>query len=143
MTRINLRRVILGGLVAGLVANVFDFVITSYILDADLQHMATRLNLTPADAWRSALVIFIGSDFVWGLLIVFTYAAIRPRFGPGPMTAIISGAIPWAAIALLTLQLSAAGITWPTFPSWTKAAVLYLMSAVASGLVGAALYKEV
>jgi hypothetical protein len=141
MTKINLRRVILGGLAAGLVANVFEFVITSYILDADIQQMATRLNLTPADAWRSALAVFIGGDFVWGVLIVFTYAAIRPRFGPGPMTGIISGCIPWAAIAIQTLQLSAAGMR--TFPSWTRGAVLYLISAVVSGLVGAALYKEV
>jgi hypothetical protein len=140
MTKINVRRVVLGGLVAGLVANVFDFVITSYILDADLQKMATRLNLTPANAWRSALVVFIGGDFVWGLLIVFTYAAIRPRFGPGPMTAIISGVIPWAAIAILTLQLSAVGVR--TFPSWAMAGVLYLLSAVVSSLVGAALYRE-
>ena len=141
MTRINLRRVIVGGLVAGLVANVFDFVITSYILDADLQEMMTRLNLTPASGWPSALAVFVGGDLVWGVLIVFTYAAIRPRFGPGPKTAIISGVIPWAAIAILTLQLSAAGMR--TFASWTRGAVLYLVSAVVCGLVGAALYKEV
>ena len=55
MTEINLRRVILGGLVAGLVANLFDFVITSYVLEADLAAMAARLNLSPSNAWPSAL----------------------------------------------------------------------------------------
>ena len=140
MTEINLRRVILGGLVAGLVANLFDFVITSYVLEADLAEMAARLNLSPSNAWPSALWVFIGGDFIWGLLLVFTYAAIRPRFGPGPKTALISGILPWAAIAVLTAQLSAVGIR--TLPSYLKASALYLLSAVVSSLVGALLYKE-
>ena len=140
MHKINLRRVILGGLVAGLVANLFDFVITSYLLGADLEAMAARLNLHPSDAWPSALWVFIGGDFIWGLLLVFTYAAVRPRFGPGPKTAMISGALLWAATAVLTAQLSAAGIR--TLPSYLKAGALYLVSAVVSSLVGAMLYKE-
>lgn len=140
MAQINLRRVFLGGLLAGIVANLFDFVINSYVLEADLAKMAARLNLSPADAWPSALWIFIGGDLIWGLLLVFTYAAIRPRFGPGPKTAMISGVLLWAAIAVLTAQISAAGIR--TLPSYLNAGALYLLSAVVSSLVGAAFYKE-
>ena len=140
MNHINLRRVVVAGLVAGVLANAFDFVIAGYLLKADLEQMGTRLHLTPADAWPSAIGVFVVGDLIWGVLIVFTYAAIRPRFGPGPRTAIISGVLPWTAIAILTAQLSAAGMR--TLPSYLRGAALYLVSAVVTGLVGGMLYKE-
>jgi hypothetical protein len=140
VNEINFRRVILGGLVAGVLANLFDFVINSYVLKADLEAMVARLNLSPSYAWPSALWVFIGGDLIWGLLLVFTYAAIRPRFGPGLKTALISGILPWAAIAILTAQLSAAGIR--SLSSYLKAGALYLLSAIVCSVVGARLYKE-
>jgi len=53
---INLRRVILGGFVAGLVANVFDFVITSYLMAAEFAAMLARLNVgeSAAQSWMVA-----------------------------------------------------------------------------------------
>ena len=39
MAGINVRRVVLGGFVAGLVANAFDFVITSYLMATEFTSM--------------------------------------------------------------------------------------------------------
>jgi hypothetical protein len=139
MSGINVGRVIIGGLAAGFVANVLDFIITSYLLADELAEMVVRLNLN-ADAVESPVWVFVIVDFMWGLLLVFTYAAIRPRFGPGPKTAIVSGVLLWVAISLLEAQIGAMGIT--TLPLYFKGAVLYLVSAVVASLVGAALYKE-
>jgi hypothetical protein len=139
MSGINFGRVVAGGLVAGLVANVFDFVITSYLLASDLEATIARLNLNAA-AMDASVWVFVVVDFIWGLLLVFTYAAIRPRFGPGPKTAVISGLLPWLAISLLEAQISAMGIS--TLPFYLKGAALYLVSAIVASLVGAALYKE-
>jgi hypothetical protein len=139
MSRINVGRVIVGGLAAGFVANVFDFIITSYLLADELAGMVARLNLNAA-AMESSVWVFVIVDFMWGLLLVFTYAAIRPRFGPGPKTAVVSGTLLWIAISLLEAQIGAMGIT--TLSLYFKGAVLYLVSAVVASLVGAALYKE-
>jgi hypothetical protein len=79
-------------------------------------------------------------DFLWGLLLVFTYAAIRPRFGAGPKTAVISGTMLWLAFAISAILMLALGLH--TAQSFTKSATLYLVSAIVSSLVGAALYKE-
>jgi hypothetical protein len=98
MSGINVGRVIVGGLAAGFVANVFDFIITPYLLANELAGTIARLNLNAA-AIESSVWAFVIVDFIWGLLLVFTYAAIRPRFGPGPKTAIISGVLPWIAIS--------------------------------------------
>lgn len=139
MSGINVRRVILGGLVAGLVANAFDFVITSYLMANEFTSMLARLNVSEA-AMRRWIGLFAAADFIWGILLVFTYAAIRPRFGPGPRTAVVSGVILWLAFAIAVFILMAIGLHTPQ--SYLKSSGLYLVSAVASSLVGAALYKE-
>jgi hypothetical protein len=139
MSGINVGRVIVGGLAAGVVANVFDFIISSYLLADELAGMIARLNLDAA-AMESSVWAFVTVDFIWGLLLVFTYAAIRPRFGPGPKTAVISGVLLWVAISLLEAQIGAMGIT--TLSLYLKGAALYLVSAVVASLVGAALYQE-
>ena len=139
MGRINIRRVIVGGLVAGLIASLFDFVIATYLLSNEIAEMTTRLGINFALTATSA-TSFVVVDFVWGFLIVLTYACIRPRFGPSPKTALISGALPWLAIMLLEAQLTAMGIV--SLEHFLKGGILYFLSAIVSGLAGAALYRE-
>ena len=139
MYGINIRRVIIGGLVAGLVANAFDFVITRYFMATEFASMMARLNVDTAvvESW---VWIFAVADFVWGLLLVFTYAAIRPRFGPGAKTAFISGIMLWLVVAIFAVLLMALGLHTPQ--SYLKSSALYLVAALVSSLVGAKLYKE-
>ena len=139
MSGINIRRLILGGFVAGLVANVFDFVITSYLMATEFAAMLARLGVD-ASAARSWIWVFAVADFIWGFLLVFTYAAIRPRFGPGPRTAIVSGVVLWLAFAIALLVLMAIELHTPQ--SYLKSSALYLLSAIVSSVAGAALYKE-
>lgn len=120
-------------------SNAFDFVITQYLMANEFASILTRLNVDEATA-QSWIPLFALADFVWGFLLVFTYAAIRPRFGPGPRTAIIGGVMVWLSLAIGVLILLAIGLHTPQ--SYFKSAALYLVSAVASSLVGAALYRE-
>jgi hypothetical protein len=48
----------------------------------------------------STFVILIVITFVLGIFIVYVYAAIRPRCGPGPKTAICAGIIAWFGVYL-------------------------------------------
>jgi hypothetical protein len=48
MTRINTGRVIAGGLLAGLLFNIGDFLTNTYILAADFESNLKRLGLDPA-----------------------------------------------------------------------------------------------
>jgi hypothetical protein len=139
MGRINVARVILGGLVAGIVANAFDFVINNYLMMDEGSEMIARLNLNPATV-ESSVTTWIIVDMIWGILLVFTYAGIRPRFGPGPKTAIIAGIIPWFAVLLTMTGLMSMGVF--TQQAWMKSSLLYLVSSLAATLAGAAVYKE-
>lgn len=139
MAPINVQRVILGGLVAGLVANAFDFVITSYLMASEFNAMLTRLGVSETDA-QAWIPVFAVADFIWGFLLVFTYAAIRPRFGPGPATAVIAAVVLWLAFAIAMLVLMAMSLH--TVASYVKSAGLYLLSAIVSSIAGASLYQE-
>ena len=139
MGRINVGKVLLGGLVAGVVANILDYAINEYLMRAEAADMVQRLNL-PADVGNSVMITWILVDFIWGLLLVFTYAAIRPRFGAGPGTAVIAGFILWGAITAVFAGLMSTGIY--TQQAYIKNSALFLISTLAASLAGAYLYKE-
>lgn len=139
MSRINIGRVLVAGLVAGAVANALDWVWGTYLLADESAAMASRLNLNYATV-QASLTTWIVVDFILGLLLVFTYAAIRPRFGPGPKTAFISGVTLWFTSTIMFAGLSSMGVF--TQAAFLKSSALYLVSALAASLAGAALYKE-
>jgi len=98
MGKINLQRVVLGGLLAGVVLNLVDFLVYGVVLKDDLAAAMQALGKGPMD---SLIPLFVVLDFLYGIALVYLYAAIRPRFGPGPRTAVYAGLIMWVLIALL------------------------------------------
>jgi hypothetical protein len=139
MGRINTVRVVIGGLVAGIVANAIDFVINTYLMANEGVEMVQRLNLK-ADVVEHSMWTWIGFDFVYCLLVVFTYAAMRPRFGPGPKTALIAGMCYWLAFGAMSAGFTAMGMF--THLAFIKSAAFSLASTLVPALVGAAIYKE-
>lgn len=139
MGKINWGRVIAGGLLAGVVLNVFDFVIHGWWL-ADRWNAALAA-LGKGEMGGSMIVWFVIWDFLLGIAMVWLYAAIRPRFGAGPMTAAWGGLFVWVLVAFLhTLGEAPMGL-WPSSLLWisTVVAVVYVpLAAVA----GAWAYKE-
>ena len=139
MSGINLSRVVVGGLVAGVVANALDFAINTYLMADEMADMAQRLNLNMA-AVEASTTTWIIVDFIWGLLLVFAYAAMRPRFGAGPKTAVISGLTLWLGVTAVFAGLMAMGLY--TQQAYIKASALSLVSTIIPSLIGGYLYKE-
>lgn len=138
---VNTGRVIAGGLVAGVVANIGDFVSNAFLLAGQMDLMRQRLNIdVPTWESTSSLVTWVVVDFVLGMLIVFTYAAMRPRLGPGPLTAIIAAFVPFLAITSVIVGFSQMGI----FSSDVvlKAGLLSFVTMSLAGLAGAWFYQE-
>jgi hypothetical protein len=75
-----------------------------------------------------------------GIVAVWTYAAIRPRFGPGAKTAAYAGAVLWLAIFLVMFGLTRAGM----FPMGVslKYGLMALVTNVVGTIAGAWAYKE-
>jgi hypothetical protein len=139
LSGINIGRVLIGGLVAGLVANGLDYVINDYLMADEMSEMAARLNLS-AERLASSTWIWIAVDFIWGILLVFAYAAIRPRFGPGPKTAITSGLMLWLGVTAVFAGLTAMGVF--TQQAYIKSSALSLVSTLVPSLIGARIYQE-
>src|SRR5215208_2209812 len=98
MGRINLKGVIVGGLVAGLVLNIIDYLVWGVWLGPDLNAALLSMGKRPAG---TLIGLFVLLDFVYGIVLVYLYAAIRPRFGAGPRTAVYSGLLVWVIASLL------------------------------------------
>lgn len=139
MNHINVGRVVLGGLLAGLVLNIGEFLLNGVILAESMKTEFERLRLPELGGDFYVKVIL--ATFVVGIVMVYLYAAIRPRFGPGVKAALCSGLIVWFFVYLYTgvvqgsLGLFSAkpiiiGIVWGL--------VQYSLSAIA----GAWVYRE-
>lgn len=95
MGNINMGRVILGGLVAGLVINIGEFLLNGMVLADQMKTFMTQHNFTEP---KNFIAIAVALTFVLGIVIVLGYAGIRPRLGPGVKTAIIAGLFAWFGI---------------------------------------------
>ncbi len=138
MGSINWARVILGGLLAGLVINVSEFVLNGLILAKDMEAATTALG---RKVGGEQLVMFVVWGFLVGIFAVWLYAAIRPRYGAGPKTALCAGSAVWglgyflAAVTPVALNL---------FPTRIMAIglVVGLVEVMLATLLGAWLYRE-
>lgn len=139
MHGINTARVVIGGLVAGLVINVSEFILNMAVLGADMNSAMSRLNLPPVGG--QAIVVFVALCFALGIATIWLYAAIRPRYQPGPTTALCAGAAVWffaylyggvgmTVMGIFPGRMMAVGMIWG------------LGEILVAAVVGASLYKE-
>src|SRR5215467_13275796 len=141
MAAINTGKVIAGGLLAGLVANAVDFVTNTYVLAADWQALAASHNLDPAAFTSPAVAAtWIVVDFLFGIILVWAYAAIRPRFGAGAGTALIAGLIVYVSTTLVVFGFTMMGLL--TMTLFVKGSIAALVSVLGASVAGAAIYKE-
>ncbi len=121
MKGINVTRVVLGGLLAGLVINIGESILNGWLFAAEMEAAMTRLSLPPIGG--RAVAVFLLMGFALGIATIWLYAAIRPRFGAGVNTALCAGAAAWllayvypsvgfAVMGLFPTRLIAIGVVW-------------------------------
>ena len=136
----NYQRIILGGIVAGIVCYIGDAVVHGVLLSTRWQEIAATLKLPQGDQ-MGGMIWFALYDLGKGVAAVLLYALIRPRLGPGPRTAAIAGLVIWA----LVIPLPLAGMI-PIHFFGRKFALLWsiygLLPVVIGAVAGAALYRE-
>jgi len=80
---------------------------------------------------------------VAGIIITWTYAAMRPRFGPGPKTALLAGLVIWlVGWAWQMVVDTATGLYTPTLWMWVMGFVWTFVELELAAFAGASLYKE-
>jgi len=138
----NTKKVLFGGFVAGVVMNVIDWIVNGYLLAARMkaESDAFKPGLSDQMMQGSAVIGYIVMDFVLAFALVWTYAAIRPRFGPGIKTASYAALLFWLLTMIfmsgyMHMGMMSAGLWW-TF------AFIGLVNYLLSAWAGAKVYSE-
>jgi len=141
MGKINWTRVLIGGLIAGVVGNVFMFAVWGPLVGRSLSVALLALG-HPMQETAGANVLMVVVMFLSGILVIWFYAAIRPRYGAGPRTAALAGIA--AGLLMGVLPDIAWGVLLRLIPArvWVADAVSSLVAMVIATLLGAWVYKE-
>ena len=139
MAGINGRRVLLGGLLAGLISNILGVSFAHLVLWGEVQAIVERFHLPPFPAYTP--FAHLTTRFLWGVALVWLYAAIRPRYGPGPRTAVRAAVAAWF---FLYFVFALGMAPWGFFPVRVLAimAVWGLGELLLMALAGAWVYRE-
>jgi len=138
MGRINFGRVVMGGLFAGILINISEFVLNSFVLRADMEAGMKALGKTvPQSGGTIAVWTILG--FAVGIVAVWLYAAIRPRYGPGVATAVRAGVCVWF---LENLVCTVVFVNLGIFPFNVVPVVWTLAEAILATVLGAWVYRE-
>jgi hypothetical protein len=138
MNRINMKRVVLGGVVAAVIVNVGEGLL-GVLLKRDYEAAIFALGIRMEPDVTTLLPI--AWSFVVGILAIWLYAAIRPRYGPGPSTAVRAALALWA---FSTVTFSVAMASLRIFPArlMAIATAWSLVEVIVAVLAGAWLYRE-
>ena len=136
VSKINWSRVVLCGLVAGISWIVLGGIATA-LLAGDFAALPNNRLGAPTPGF---ILFNIMIDLVEGISILWLYAAIRPRYGPGAKTAIVAALAWWFIVSL-------GDATWCSFGFFPARTVVPLMigtlpAIILATLAGARFYRE-
>jgi hypothetical protein len=94
----NFGRVFLGGLLAGLIMNIGEFLLNTKVLGPQMMAFFSQHGFK--EPGGNFIVIAVTLTFILGIVAVWLYALIRPRLGPGVKAAIVAAFILWFGIYL-------------------------------------------
>jgi len=140
----NRKKVLLGGLAAGVVLNFIDYLSNAVILAdrmrADANAFKPGLGDQMAAMSGSQIAGYVFFDVIVGILLVWTYAAIRPRFGPGARTAVYVGLLFFVFGLILTYGYKEAGMMSPSL--WYTYSGIWFVNLMLASVVGGRVYSE-
>ena len=140
MGKINWGRVLACGLLIGVVSfglGALIFAVWGKDFETGMQAIGRPFTV-PKAGWPVYGVLLM--NLALGIVTIWLYAAIRPRYGPGPKTAAVTGFAMWLILALADAFYMALGL----LPTWELELPLgaSLLGIIAATEVGAVLYKE-
>jgi len=143
MGKINWTRVVLGGVLWFVVHNLLAAAAGFLYLAREGREAFEQIGLRVVSHLYNLgfFAFLLVLTLVSGIFSIWLYAAIRPRYGPGPKTAVCAGFAMWMMAHLLPM------LYWSQLLGLPKRLVAVnemttLVVVVAATLAGACLYKE-
>ena len=141
MSRINWARLMIGGVIAALIAFLTDGVFHEHVVSADWKALHDALGIPELKHSALGVLYFAVFELGRGLVSIFIYVMMRPHFRPGPRTAVLAGIVAWIAFSVTgPAQFIPLGFFSNTL--WIKVAAFQLVTSVLAAVAGAAVYKD-
>jgi hypothetical protein len=139
---INTSKVVVGGLVAGVVMNVGGFVIQGLLLGKrmEAEMLAVAPTLQGKGMSGGVMAARVITSFVIGILLVWLNAAMRPRFGPGMKTAASAALVIW--LCGFIFYLDWLYMDMMTTTTYAIVSCVQLVLLLIAGAIGGKLYTE-
>ena len=139
MGGINVARWLASGFAAAVIIFLTEGIASVFYMEdmeASLEALGIAMEMS-ASNWILAILV----SLILGMVIMFFYVAARPRFGPGPKTAILSATVLWFGGTLLSLIGYQMIGLYPTgmLVGW---GVVGLVEMNLAALVGGWIYRE-
>lgn len=140
MRKINLVRLLIGGIVAGIVGDILGYLVDGLLLAP--QWSDGMITLGKNEFSTGQIVEFNLIGIVFGIVSILIYVAFRPLFGAGWKTAVYAGVTAWVIGVVLPNAsfMIAMGLFSKHLTLYTTAGGL--VEFVAATVAGAALYKD-
>ena len=139
MSKIDTGRVVIGGIVAGVICDVFEYVLNGIVLREQWNTISTS-HILPMIG-TNEIVIFNILGLVTGIAAVWAYAAMRPRFGAGPRTAVYAALLIWVVgYVIPNVFQTVSGIV--PLNMMLTITVVGLIEIIVATVAGAYIYKE-
>ena len=139
---INTSKVVVGGLAAGVAMNVIGYLGNGVLLAKRMENEMVAVAPTLAGKGMSGGIIAtrVIMQFVIGMLLVWLYAAMRPRFGPGMKTAAYAALVIWLCGFIFYMDWLFLGMMKPG--TYVVASCVALFSLMVGAWIGGMMYKE-
>lgn len=139
---INTSKVVVAGLAAGVVSNILGFLVNGMLLGKrmEAEMVAAAPTLAGKGMGGGAITARVISQFIIGILLVWIYAAIRPRFGPGMGTAVKAALVIWVCGLVFFQDWYFLGMM--SAMSYVIASCVNLVVLIIAAWVGGRLYTE-
>jgi hypothetical protein len=141
VAKINWVRVIVGGLVAAVIAFFSDGLLHERLLGTDWKAVYANLGIVEPEHNSLVIAYFAVFELGRGFLSMFLYVMMRPHYRPGPKTAALAGVVAWLAFSIAgPAQFIPLGFFSKAL--WVKAGAFQLITSIVAAIAGAALYKD-
>jgi len=138
---INWGRLVVGALVASVIAFATDGFLHGAIHESDWQPVYANLKAVMPQENPVHMVYFAIFELGRGFLAMFIYVLLRSHCKPGPKTAAGAGVVAWIAFSL-TGPAQFIPLGFYSNALWMKVGAYQLVTSIIATIAGAALYKS-
>jgi MFS family permease len=136
-TSINIKRVLTGGFIAGMIINIIDTPNGALISGPAIIEFLKAHSITP-NPWVPAY--FLPLHLVFGILLVWVYAAFIPKFGEGKKNAFYATLVIMVPTRLFSLGFVVMGLL--PFHLFLTLSASVIVGFILGGLAGGRYYSK-